>query len=75
MRIVGNIVPFIGFAIAPCDGSGVPAMDSDEIEAARHETKVMMFVWFGRVMAFPIGNVMPRLVDPSNPRQYAPGDL
>lgn len=75
MRIVGNVFPFIGRVIAPCDGDGNPAMEPDEIEAARHETKVFMIAWLGRVVAWPFGEVMPRMVDPSNPRQYATGDL
>lgn len=75
MRMFGTILPFIGRAIAPCSGDGEPAMSLEEVGSAAHETKVVMIAWLGRVMAWPYGEVKPRLIDPENPRQYAPGNL
>ena len=50
-------------------------MSLEEVDAAAHETNVVMIAWFGLVTAWPYGDVKPRLIDPENPRQYAPGNL
>lgn len=71
----GTILPFIGRVIGPCNADGLPAMDDDEANAAHFETRALMVAWLGRCMMFPFGEIMPRAVDPSNPRQYLAGNL
>lgn len=75
MRIFGTILPYIGKVIGPCDADGSPAMTPDEERAAHFETVCWCFAWFGFVAMFPVGEPGPRLIDPNNPRQYAPGNI
>lgn len=75
MRIFGTILPYLGKVIGPCDADGIPAVTQDEERAAHFETVSWCFAWFGFVAMFPTGEPMRRLVDPSNPRRYAPGNL
>lgn len=49
-------------------------MNEDEIASAHFEVKCWAFAWFGFCALFPFGDAERRMIDPSNPRQYAPGD-
>lgn len=73
--IFGGILPFIGRVIGPCDSAGVPAMDIDAESAAQFETKALCVAWLGMAFMFPFGEVMPRSIDPDNPRAYLKGNL
>ena len=75
MRIFGNLIPFIGVVIGPCSRDGEPAMSDEEADAAHHEIKAVCVAWLGRCGMFPFGLVMPRAIDPDNPRQYLAGNL
>lgn len=75
MRIFGTILPYVGIVIGPCDSEGVPAMDDDEAASAQFETKALCVAWLGLAGMFAFGGVQPRLIDPNNPRRYAPGNL
>lgn len=75
MRIYGTILPYIGKVIGPCDAAGMPAMTPDEARLAHHEVVCWCFAWLGQVAPFPKGEPMPRMIDPNNPRQYAPGNI
>lgn len=72
--MLGTIIPWAYRVITLCNADGVPAMTPAEIEAARFETGAWAFAWFGFVIMHPFGDVEARMVDPANPRQYAPGD-
>ncbi|KQT52203.1 MULTISPECIES: hypothetical protein [unclassified Aureimonas] len=75
MRLSGNLLPFIGRVISPCDANGIPAMTDEEAGEAHFETTALCLAWFGRVIMIGIGAVGPRAVDPDNPRAYLAGNL
>lgn len=73
--LTGNLIPFIGRVITPCDADGVPGMTDEEVAACHFECRAWVFAWFGRATMWAYGDVEPRLIDAANPRQYAPGDV
>lgn len=75
MRIFGYLLPFVGVVVGPCSNEGDPAMDDDEASASHFERKAVCTAWLGQCAMFPFGEIAPRAVDPSNPRQYLAGNL
>lgn len=71
----GYILPFFGKVISPCSADGDAITTPDDERDAHFERETWVFAWLGFFMAYGVGEIVPRKVDPSNPRQYAPGDL
>ncbi|WP_454686851.1 hypothetical protein [Agrobacterium leguminum] len=74
MSVFGTILPYVSRVISPSDADGNPAMNEEENASAHFEVKCWAFAWFGFCALFPFGDAERRMIDPNNPRQYAPGD-
>lgn len=71
---LGGVIPFAGRVLVPCNEYGEP-VDGEEAEYVAFETCAFATAWLGFYVALAYGNVMPRGVDPNDPKRYAPGDV
>ena len=74
-KMWGTLLPLIAPVIIPCNQDGDLISGDEDEKAAHFERSAWVFAWFGFYLAVPSGEIAPRMIDPKNPRRYAPGNF